>query len=254
MVGSLLTCLLQSCSTDADEQEIAIEAQLTQEELRAVLETDQWTGVADTALAEIYQNGNSSTAKSAANECYQVAYTETGFTATFGNCVLNGTENVNGTLVVTYGADPEAASFTATFEGFFVGNIELNGTRTYTIAMGETQNSVSLTVSSEMTVILEDQSTIIENGTKTVTLTFGDTLASSGFSISGNWMLQIGEDTYSVTVLEPLSGNFECAYLTSGIMDLNKNGLEIEVDFGDGTCDDMAQLTYPNGARENITL
>jgi len=26
------------------------------------------------------------------------------------------------------------------------------------------------------------------------------------------------------------------------------------VDFGDGTCDDQAVLTYPNGATQNITL
>ncbi|WP_445382180.1 hypothetical protein [Robiginitalea sp. IMCC43444] len=254
MVGSLLTCLLQSCSTDADEQEIAVEDQLTQQELQTVLETDQWTAVADTALAEIYQNGNSTSGKSAANECYQVVYSETGFTATFGNCMLNGTDNVNGTLVVTYSTNPDIASYTATFDGFFVGAIELNGTRTYTLVMGENQNSISLTVNSEMTVTLEDQSTIIESGTKTLTVTFGETLSDISFSITGNWMLQVGENTYSVTILEPLNGNFECEYLLSGIMDLNKNGLEIEVDFGDGSCDDMAQLTYPNGAKENISL
>ena len=140
LVG-LLAAFSLSCSSDADEQEVAEDAKLTQTEFQTILETDQWTGAADSALAELYQNGNSPSGKSLSNECYEAAYTENGFTATFGNCVLNGTENVNGTLVVTYGLDAETAAFTASFEGFFVGDIELNGTRTYVLQTGNSEQS-----------------------------------------------------------------------------------------------------------------
>ena len=37
-------------------------------------------------------------------------------------------------------------------------------------------------------------------------------------------------------------------------MSLNKNGLNVTVDFGDGTCDDLATLTYPDGTMEEISL
>ena len=37
-------------------------------------------------------------------------------------------------------------------------------------------------------------------------------------------------------------------------MELSKNGLEVNVDFGDGTCDDIALLVYPDGTTEEISL
>jgi hypothetical protein len=37
-------------------------------------------------------------------------------------------------------------------------------------------------------------------------------------------------------------------------MTIDKNGLTIGVNFGDGTCDDIALVTYPNGVEEEITL
>ena len=253
-VTGIMALSLIGCSKDADEQVIEQDAKLTQVEFQTILETDQWTGAADAAIAELYQNSNSNSGKSLSNECYEAAYTETGFTATFGNCVLNGTENVNGTLVVTYGLDQETASFTASFDGFFVGDIELNGTRTYAMQVGNMENSFALQVVSDMTVILEDGEEVSESGTKTVEFTFGETLEGSGFNITGNWTLNAGGNTYTVTVESPLTGNFACAYLVSGLMELSKNGLVIEADLGDGTCDNTVEITYPNGAKEELTL
>jgi hypothetical protein len=37
-------------------------------------------------------------------------------------------------------------------------------------------------------------------------------------------------------------------------MVVNKNGLEVTVDFGDGTCDALVTISYPNGATEEVTL
>ncbi|EAR15626.1 MULTISPECIES: hypothetical protein [Robiginitalea] len=252
-MAAITLTFLQSCSSDADEQDIPQEAQLSQEEFQAVLETEEWTGVADTALAELFQNGNSNSGKSAANECYQAEYTETGFTATFGNCVLNGTENVNGTLVVTYGTDPETASFTAVYDSFYVGDIEVNGTRSFTLTASE-GNSVSMTIVSDMTLDFADGSTISESGTRSLAITFGETLADSTFSIEGDWTLLKDGNTYTVAITSPLTGNFECGYLVSGVMTLGKNGLSIIADLGDGQCDNLAILTYPNGVQEEFEL
>lgn len=244
---------LQACSTDADEQEIPADAKLTEAEFQAVMNTEQWTGAADAALAEIYQNGNAGSGKFAANECYDAVHSESGFTVTFGNCVLNGTDNANGTLVVTYNVGSEQASFTAVYEGFYVNDIELNGTRTFTLT-SDGANSITTSVTSDMTVTLPDERIITESGTKSVGFQFGQTLAESTFTIEGSWNLTLDGNSYSVEVLSALTGNFSCAHLVSGVLELTKNGLTVSVDLGDGTCDDQAILTYPNGAQEPITL
>ncbi|NAY90940.1 hypothetical protein GTQ34_03325 [Muricauda sp. JGD-17] len=244
--------VLQSCSEDAENGNI--EQELTQTEVQTIMETDQVTGVADSALAELYAGNGMSGKVAKSNDCYAAEYTENGFTATFNNCVLNGTENVNGTLTVVYEVGGEAASFTANYEDFYVGTIKVNGTRTYVIAGEMTGNSISFSVTSDVSVEFEDGETIAETGTKTFTFTFGEDLQSSSFGLSGSWTVQADGNTYMVETLEDLQGSLSCQYLTSGSMEISKNGLQVAVDFGDGECDDTATVTYPNGATEEITL
>ena len=241
----------QSCSEDA----MSDGEGLTQAELRTILTTDEVAGSADTALAELFA---SSTGKRASTfrlgDCYSAEYTETGFVATFNNCVLNGTENVNGTVTVTYTVGEETSSFTATYVDFYVGTIKLNGTRTFEASTTTQENGISFTVTSDMSVEMEDGSMVSESGTKTFSIIFGDDLQSTLYTISGDWTIEAGGNTYAVQILEDLEGNAACEYLTSGSMVVSKNGLEITVDFGNGDCDDKATLIYPNGATEEITL
>ena len=247
----IISLVAYSCS---DDEGIMEQESLTQTELKTILESDDISSVADTALSELYMN-NSSTGKSAkSNDCYTAEYSGTGFTATFNNCVLNGTDNVNGTVTVAYNIESETASYTATYTDFYVGTIKVNGTRTYVLSGNSNENSISFTVTSTMSLEMEDGETISESGTKTFILTFGDSLETSTLSISGNWNLNVDSNTYTVNVTNTLEGNFSCAYLTTGIMTVNKNGLMVTVDFGDSSCDEFATIIYPNGAEEEISL
>ena len=124
----------QSCSEDGMSGDGET---LTQAELQTVLTTDDIAGATDTALAEIFAgNSDESAIVGKEGECYTAEYTETGFVATFNNCVLNGTDNVNGTVTATYEVGEETTSFTATYQDFYVGNIKVNGTRTFEITAG----------------------------------------------------------------------------------------------------------------------
>lgn len=247
--GTLLiaiTLFVASCSKD---EEYNTDEELSQTELKTILETDDIAGAVDSALSEIYLGKDNSSNK--VEECYTAEYSETGFTATFENCNLNGTENINGTLSVVYATEDGQANFTATYTDFYVGTIKINGTRAYVLNNNESEESISFSVSSNMTVTMDDGSTIAESGTKTFTIDYSEGLS---YSISGTWTLETDGDTYKVAVGSALSGDLSCGYVTSGDMTVEKNGLIVSVDFGDGTCDDMATLTYPNGATEDISL
>ncbi|WP_339704498.1 hypothetical protein [uncultured Kriegella sp.] len=251
----ILGLFLVSCTDD--EKSINSDEELTQSDLKIILETDDISGIADSVISELYMN-NGSSAKSAKSaklsDCYEATYSDTGFSATFNNCVLNGTENVNGTLTVVYGIGEESTAYTATYNDFYVGDIKINGSRSFVMDASSEENSFVFTVTSDMTVVLGDESIIVENGIKTVGFTFGDSLETSIFSIDGNWTLKVEGDTYKVAVGTILEGNLSCSYLTSGQMSVDKNGLMVMVGFGDGSCDDMATITYPNGATEDISL
>jgi len=243
---------LQSCSEDGMPGEGEA---ITETELQTILTTDEIGGVADFAIAELY-NGNTTAknASTAKDDCYSATYTDSGFDATFNNCVLNGTDNVNGTVNVTYETGEGNASFTATFTDFYVGTVKLNGTRTYQITANSTETTGSFTVTSNMSIELEDGYTISEMGTKTLTISFDQDAQSTLFALSGTWTVEADENTYAVEILDGLQGNSTCQNLTSGTMVVSKNGLAVTVDFGNGDCDDVATIIYPNGATEEITL
>ncbi|NNE02645.1 MAG: hypothetical protein HKN52_05705 [Eudoraea sp.] len=243
--------LMIGCSEDQEDP--INESTFTQAELRTILETDDVSASADSILADLYANNNSQSGKSLP-DCYEASYTETGFTVTFNNCVLNGTDNANGTVTVVYGLEPGTASFTATYVDFYVGDVKLNGTRSFTIIGDPSLSAISFAVTSSMTAEFSDGSVIIENGSREVTFTFGDNLETSTYSIAGSWELQVNEDEYAVTINTALEGNLSCGYITSGTMDVNKNGLQVTVDFGDGTCDAIVTIIYPNGATEDVTI
>ncbi len=238
----------QSCSEDALPGE---GEELTQAELQTILTTDEIAGAADTALAELFAGSTAKTSTAKDGECYSAEYTETGFVATFNNCLLNGTDNVNGTVTVTYEVGEETSSFTATYQDFYVGTIKINGTRTLAFSSNNEESLMVYTVTSDMSVEMEDGSVISENGTKTMSISYGDGLA---FTLSGNWTVEAYENTYVVETLEDLQGDASCEHITAGAMTVSKNGLEVTVDFGNGECDNTATVIYPNGATEEITL
>lgn len=252
MLAAIAATLAISCSTDNEDTNQNEDQQFSQAELKSILETDDVSASVDMVLAEIYAADNSSAKGS--NECYVTAYTETGFTATFNNCVLNGSGNINGTLSVVYESEAQAATFTATFADFYVGDIKINGSRTYNIGAGATENSIEFTVTSDIELILADDSLIEEIGTKTMVFTFGETLESSSIAISGSWTLEMDGTTYVVEVTEDLIGNFGCDDLVSGLLYVGKNGLAVTIDFGDGSCDNLATIIYPDDSTEEITL
>ena len=251
--GVLAALLLTGCSQDADTDPIPADQQISQTEFSAVMNSDTWTGAADEALAELFQSSGSPTGKSAANDCYSAEYTETGFTATFNNCVLNGTDNINGTVVVTYTTGSESTSFTAVYDNFYVGTVAISGTRSYSVSTGG-ESTLILDVDSDMSVTLADGSSWSESGSRTFTFTFGGSLETTTYAIEGGWTLISEGNTYQATVTSALSGNFQCGYLTSGTLVLNKNGLSVSVDFGNGACDDTVVITYPNGQQEERSL
>jgi len=250
IVFGAMALVISSCSKD-DKDPIVEDQQLSQTEVKTILESDDHSKSFDTIISEVYFN-DSSSGKS--NDCYVAEYTDTGFTIEFENCTVDGTENVNGTLSAVYTSDGETISYSVTWDDFVFGDIKLDGTRSYTLGSGMEEGSIEFTVTSDMTVTLADESVISETGTKEFSLTFGDGLENSIYTIGGNWTVIAGGHTYKVNVGTTLEGNLACKYLVKGIMTVEKSGLIVTVDFGDGECDDKAVVGYPDGTEEEISL
>ncbi|MEE4248696.1 MAG: hypothetical protein V2I33_25235, partial [Kangiellaceae bacterium] len=191
-----------SCSEDADSPQLEEEqtegtseeeGDFTSAEVRSIIEMDETTSIFDTILSELYFD-NGMTNK--ANECYSAEYFENGFVATFNNCVLNETENRNGTLNVSYGMGNSNSTYTATFSNFFIGTTQVNGTRSYTLTETN-EETISFEISSNISLEFEDGSVISESGTKVFAFVFEegeDTL----WNLQGTWTITKDGNTYTV--------------------------------------------------------
>lgn len=244
-----------SCSSDKEDV-LNVDQEITSTEVKTILEIDDLSSVADDVVTQIFQDGLTGKRASKLNDCYEVDFSDTGYTVVFTNCDLEGVENiVNGSLAVTYMVGEETSAFTATYTNLMVGDIEVNGTRGFTINGNSDANSITFTIVSDMSIKLENGSLLQESGSKTFAVVFDtENITNSGLTIEGNWTVKVDDDTYLINVTSALQTNFNCTYISKGTMDLNKNGLQVSIDFGDETCDDIAELIYPDGTKEEISL
>ncbi|MEX0273697.1 MAG: hypothetical protein AB3N16_04890, partial [Flavobacteriaceae bacterium] len=234
LMGLSFLLINLSCSTDSDDPMNA-DQNVEASEVKVVLEMDDLGSVADNALSSLYLNKGGQSGK--ASECYTAEYSETGFVATFTDCTLNNQDHVNGTVTVVYSQEAGSFAYTATYTNFSVNGIGINGTRSFELTSGENQQQVSFDVESQMTITYTDGTVVTESGSRSFSFSFGSSLATSTMSIEGYWTVKKGADTYKATITSALKGNFSCEHLVEGTMDLEKNGLRVSVDFGDGTCD-----------------
>src|SRR5690606_16361833 len=201
-----------SCSEDNMPPE---GERLTQAELQTIMSIDEIAGIADDAIADLYNGNTAKTPVAKDNDCYSAEYSDNGFVATFNNCVLNGTDDINGTVTVSYATGEGSATFTATYEDFYVGTTQINGTRTYSLATGSEEDTGSFTVTIVMTVVFEDGSTVSYSGSKTVTIGYNETDEVLSLSIEVDWAVEHDEHTYAVKWVEDLEENTYFAYLTT---------------------------------------
>ncbi|NJB69887.1 hypothetical protein GGR42_000349 [Saonia flava] len=253
IVMALTLIMAIGCTKD---NESLNDQEITGTDVKTVLEVDDIAGIADTVVSEVYIEAQSSSGKKAQKmtECYEGVHSDTGFTLTFNECDPGDGHILNGTISVVYGQEAGSATYSATYTNFSVGDISINGTRSFTLTGDPESNSYSFSVTSDMTVIMENEDVISIDGTKSFSFMFGETIEDSTYSIGGVWTVTINNDVYSVSVSETLEGSLACTFITSGTMELSKNGLAVDVDFGEGDCDDLATLTYPNGVEKVINL
>jgi hypothetical protein len=252
----MTTLFIYSCSNDKDEtpEENLDALTLTTQDVQTVLQTDVIVGVADNLLSSLFlANGNTGKSNET-NDCYTREDTTTGYILTFTGCILDGTPNVRGIIQVDYATESQMPSYTATYTNFYVGDIKIDGTRSFVFDGEINGSNLTFSVTSTMNIVLEDGTLVTENGTRSFGFIIGNTLNDTVITLNGSWNLTIGSDVYTASITNTLETKIACAYISEGEMSLDKNGLTIGINFGDGSCDNSATITYPNGATQEVLL
>ncbi|HSF55124.1 MAG TPA: hypothetical protein VLA71_15320 [Algoriphagus sp.] len=150
-------------------------------------------------------------------------------------------------------------SIITSFEGYEINGMKIEGTRSLTNAGVDLINSrITLNVKIEngkLTWPDNSSATYISNQIRKLTL------GNAGYQVditgTSSGKSREGID-YTAVVTESLIVDEECArsgvYIpSSGVMDFTFSGVTLSANFGTGSCDKVALITYPGGSKE-ITL
>ena len=180
-------------------------------------------------------------------------------TIDFGEACTFDEDTLSGVITFTFERDPDLhqKTITKTFTDFTFNGKTINGTTTILRTKSNTDGNPQSSKSIDLSIVLEDGTTVTKNGTKVKTFYFDKDAPKhkAKYTLTGNWDLVASDGwSKSVTVSTPLVKAARCKFFVSGTMDVVKGDAAFEVDFGDGSCDREATLTFADGTTKIIKL
>lgn len=176
-----------------------------------------------------------------------------------------GIELVNGRIIsgkvsINVSARPRTNGATreVTYENFYVDSVNIAGGATRTFTGADSTERVFSNVS-DLTLTFADGAVLYRTSERTRTLAEGfETLflhSDDVILITGNVNYEAENGaTFSKTIVDPLVKTGACRFIVQGIVSFTLNGEDFaELDYGDGTCDDVATITKDNETRQ-ITI
>lgn len=148
---------------------------------------------------------------------------------------------------------------TITHENFFVDDVQVAGTRTWTNNGQDDNGFWSYTkTATDMKLTFADGTTTTWNKTRTSVLIVGgttlihrdDVWSSTGTASGVNRQGEV----FSATITEPLIKHADCRWISQGTLSLVRGTRSGSLDFGNGDCDRFGKLTNGNGETFTIRL
>lgn len=180
-------------------------------------------------------------------------------TIDYGNGCTQGDITKGGviTIVLTDDMMNAGAVRTVTFQNYQINNTSIEGSRTLTNT-GTDELGHPMFHREVNTTITRNGNTVSRVAIEAVTWLSGYDTEECGdnvFSVTGSGSITRPDGiTRTRTIVSPLIIDRICGYITQGVIEIqgpNGNG---SIDFGDGSCDDEALVTRPNGNTQVIHL
>jgi hypothetical protein len=173
-----------------------------------------------------------------------------------GECEDRDGNPITGTITSTLAFNDNGFESTMTIENLTMNGYLINGTRSNIRAKSNENGNPEVSSSVNMTFESEEGKTT-KIGEQTVELSEGaDTPSREDDvrTITGFFDYRTPERSFSMQITTPLVKPSACDYIVSGVKTYTTEEGTSTLDFGDGTCDNLAILTLPDGSQEEITL
>ncbi|MBL7776050.1 MAG: hypothetical protein JNK89_08610 [Saprospiraceae bacterium] len=173
----------------------------------------------------------------------------------------NGDHLLRGKIIIEQTAEMFTAGAvrTKTFDNFFIDDVQVGGTKSWTNNGKDADGNWSYTkTATNMVLSYPDGSSTTWNHTHTSTLIQGGNTPThwdNVWSTTGN---SSGTNRNGVSftseIVEPLIKKALCRWISEGVVAFTRDGKTASLDFGNGTCDRFGTLTLPNGDTQVIKL
>jgi len=266
----LLSCLgimlfFSSCSEEDDAQVTdETTAQLTAEQSKQSAEADKSADAVFNLMEMAYAELEESDGRNASlfTDCVTITISSEGgvtfVTLDFGfGCELNNGAVVSGIINLTYG--PVIAgtrNITYLFDNFTYNAKEIAGGGTIYRERNNANGNPQSTVNKALEITFPNGVVADLTGTRVAEWIEGagsGTWMDNVFLITGDRQIVFSSGfTHNALVTEALRREATCPYFVSGVLELTRNNGSGTLDFGDGTCDNLAVLTI--GDQEIIII
>ncbi|MDY8138822.1 hypothetical protein [Aquimarina sp. 2201CG5-10] len=253
---------------DNNESADQIVESFDQEEAALTAKLDNSTEVLSDTFLQVYEfeeSANKSAIHPFLPECVTITVeiTDTSKTVTvdFGSegCEVRG-HLIKGKIIMSYDADPDAMVLVInyTLEDLFVDDVQFSGSKTVTRQKANENGNPQYSMNLDFTVTFSDGTQASRIGTKTrewIEGAFNGNWGDNVFLITGAWETNfVNGNTHSTTITEALRREASCRFLVSGELDLVRTNFSGSLNYGDGSCDNLAIFTNEDGEETEIRL
>ena len=167
-------------------------------------------------------------------------------------CALGNGNTVKGKIIITFNYNLPVNNWTVTFDNFYHNNIKVNGTKTYTRTMVGTPAHPKVTVDINITITLYDGRVLTRTGQRVREFITGygtSSITDDVHQVTGSWTTTFpNTTTQTATITSPILLKMSCfspttSILSQGIITYVRGRHNASLDFGDGTCDNIAIFT-----------
>lgn len=173
------------------------------------------------------------------------------------DCVDRNDNTISGTITVVKLISDTDKTRTITFSDFTINGHVINGTKTQEFTPENEEGNPQMSGTANIS-IETDQGTVTKVGTRLVVITSGgdtNTHWDDEKTITGSHTFTNAEG-YSkvIEITTPLVKTAVCRFIGQGVKTYTKNEDTVSLDYGDGTCDNVATLTKSDGIVIEIAL
>ena len=191
-------------------------------------------------------------------------------TIDFGStgCTISNGNVLKGKIILSFIYNPNATTQTidCTFDNFYHNLRKIEGTKTFTrtmtVATAASPSHPIWVMTMNLTITLPDGRIITRVGTRTSEIIAGFNTPTSWtdnvFSVTGNWTTTFPNTvTQTSTITSPIIVKLSCiptnSSLSQGVITFVRNSHTATLDYGNGSCDNLAVFTI-NGVSYNVIL